>query len=139
MLWKSLFFPGIRDVRGLMAGTSIPPRGSAKCATDFQSRADGGTPRFKSAGEEDWPEARGEGGMMADAINCRRSKFVHVNCDRCGGRPEVVHRPRNERGTYYCQACCPVCKQQQPAAGGASPREDNPGAAIDSVRRSGRE
>ena len=67
------------------------------------------------------------------AIDCRLSKFVHVNCDRCGGRPEVVHRPRNESGTYYCQECCPVCKQQQPIAG--MPRENNPDVAIDSVRR----
>lgn len=67
---------------------------------------------------------------MSECANCRCSTFVHANCDRCGGRPHVVHRLRNERDTYYCQDCCPVCKQQQPAAGSARPRKDNPDAAI---------
>lgn len=46
--------------------------------------------------------------------DCRRSRFVHANCDKCGERPEVIHRPRNEKGTGYCEDCCPVCKGVKP-------------------------
>src|SRR5579863_10268814 len=44
--------------------------------------------------------------------DCRRSPIVNVNCDNCGRRPKVLHRPRNEMGGYYCEDCCPVCRKR---------------------------
>lgn len=41
-------------------------------------------------------------------VDCRRSTIVHVNCDNCGGRPLVLHRPRNEMGGYYCEEVSPT-------------------------------
>jgi hypothetical protein len=76
---------------------------------------------------------------MTGTSGCRHNTVVHANCDRCGQTPKVVHRPRNERNACYCEDCCPVCKQQQPAAGRASHRASSYGATGDSVRRSGRE
>ena len=67
--------------------------------------------------KKDGPQARGEGGVMADTSNCRRSTLVHVNCDKCGQKPKVVHRPRNERGACYCENCCPVCSKDAAAKG----------------------
>jgi hypothetical protein len=58
--------------------------------------------------------------MNGPAANCRRSTLVHVNCDRCGQKPDVVHRPRNERGACYCEDCCPACAAK--AAENPAPR-----------------
>ena len=56
------------------------------------------------------PTGRGEGGVMARAGACRRSPSVHANCDTCGQRPDVIHKPSNSGGACYCGDCCPVCK-----------------------------
>src|SRR5262245_51602324 len=53
---------------------------------------------------------RGEGGVMSRLVACRRSPTVHANCDTCGQKPEVIHKPANSAGACYCENCCPVCK-----------------------------
>jgi len=53
---------------------------------------------------------RGEGGVMSGPVVCRRSPIVHANCDTCGQKPEVIHKPTNSGGACYCGDCCPVCK-----------------------------
>jgi hypothetical protein len=47
---------------------------------------------------------------MSGLVACRRSPIVHANCDTCGQKPEVIHRPANSGGACYCGDCCPVCK-----------------------------
>ena len=47
---------------------------------------------------------------MSGPVVCRRSPIVHANCDTCGQKPEVIHKPTNSGGACYCGDCCPVCK-----------------------------
>jgi hypothetical protein len=47
---------------------------------------------------------------MSGPVVCRRSPIVHANCDKCGQKPEVIHKPSNSAGACHCGDCCPVCK-----------------------------
>lgn len=48
--------------------------------------------------------------MTGPATRCRQSTIVHSNCDKCGLRPEVIHKPVDTHGSRYCEDCCPACK-----------------------------
>ena len=46
---------------------------------------------------------------MDPAKVCHQTHVVHANCDKCGERPEVLHKPAEPLGSRYCPECCPVC------------------------------
>jgi hypothetical protein len=56
--------------------------------------------------------------MLEGAKNCRQTRTVHANCDKCGNKPEILHKPAETRGACYCEECCPVCgpKETKPMA-----------------------
>lgn len=114
---------------GKAAAESMTPGGAHRAREESRGW------QRKGKGEEGGQEARG-GEVMSGIVTCSRSKFVHANCDRCGERPEVMHRPRDERDARYCENCCPACSQQ-PAE--SVERASSYDAASNSVRRDGRE
>ena len=95
-----------------------------------------GNPNWRTRCFNAGPEGRGERRMMARAptagiVACHRSSTVHANCDTCGQRPDVIHKPTNSGGASYCQDCCPVCKAAiQPGKGNAP--ESNQGSCFQS-------
>jgi hypothetical protein len=60
--------------------------------------------------------ARGEGGMMraSEQVACIQSSPTDLHCRTCGKRPGVLHTPTRYFG-YYCEKCCPACREK-PAA-----------------------
>lgn len=50
-----------------------------------------------------------EGAAMDPAKVCRQTHNVDANCDKCGARPEVLHKLAETHGACYCEECCPVC------------------------------
>lgn len=57
---------------------------------------------------------------MDPAKSCRQSRIVHATCDKCGKKPESLHKPAEASGACYCEECCPVCgpKGANPATKG---------------------
>jgi len=45
---------------------------------------------------------------------CFQSRHSELPCRTCGKHPDVVHFPTRYVG-YYCEKCCPACRQK-PAA-----------------------
>src|SRR5205809_2266348 len=54
--------------------------------------------------------------MESRTLRCRQSRLVHVICDKCGQRREILHKVG--RGACYCVDCCPLCKDKPPRSGG---------------------
>jgi hypothetical protein len=40
-----------------------------------------------------------------------QSETVKAPCVRCGRQTDVVHMPTKFRA-WYCEACCPACRQK---------------------------
>jgi hypothetical protein len=63
---------------------------------------------------------------------CSTSPTVHANCDSCGQRPEIIHKPAGTGGARYCPDCCPVCHAAAPVV----PRKPKQAAAgIEELKR----
>jgi hypothetical protein len=52
--------------------------------------------------------------MSDDRKSCSKSSTVHANCDTCGQRPEIIHKPAGTGGARYCADCCPACSGKKP-------------------------
>jgi hypothetical protein len=61
-----------------------------------------------------------EGGVMrvTQPAACFQSRRTELPCRACGECPSVVHFPTRYVG-YYCEKCCPACRQK-PAVEGES-------------------
>ena len=62
--------------------------------------------------------AEAEGGVMrvTQPAACFQSRRTELPCRTCGERPSVVHFPTRYVG-YYCEKCCPACRQKPAAKG----------------------
>ena len=62
---------------------------------------------------------------MAIQNRCTQSRDVHANCDQCGERPDVIHKPAERRGERYCGDCCPACRARKLAESAGGPVENS--------------
>ncbi|MFB3829505.1 MAG: hypothetical protein ACE15B_22230 [Bryobacteraceae bacterium] len=54
-------------------------------------------------------------------MDCHISIRVRGECDNCGQVPVRLHMPMEMHG-WYCEQCCPVCKQAAKANQKQEPR-----------------